>query len=261
MTDKECSTPSCGYPAPEGAFVCKICVQAVTADLASVPALIDDLHTTMTRQDRIGATGGRRGGETALPWKETAAETLWVLINTVVTWAREIDTEPVPDAPIGAARWLLAHVQDIARHPSAGQVVDEVAAAVRRAYEVIDRPPDLLLAGQCGERDCNEYLYAGVSATATRCRGCGAEHSVAERRAWMMQYASEIALPAVMALAWVRLLMGKSIPRGTWDSWVYKTPHRITPVAQDHVGVPLYRFGDVRDLAADWVARPRRGAA
>lgn len=262
VSDQECQTPSCGYPHAEGTFICKICVQQLSRDLGDIPALIDDLNTTMTRQDKLGSSGGRRGGETALPWKEPAAEALWVLVQTVMTWVREMqdpDAAPFPDAPIAAARWLLVHVREVTVHKDAGQVVDEIAAAVARAYEVIDRPPDLLLAGQCGADGCEEYLYAGVSARTTTCRACGAEHSVAERRAWMMQYASELNLTPVMALAWVALLMGKSIPRGTWDSWTARG--RIEANAHDHTGAALYRFGDVRDLAADWVARPRKETA
>lgn len=260
-----CSSPSCEYPTTADLFICKICVQALSRDLGDIPALIDDLHTTLSRQDRIGASGGRRAAESSLPWKEPAAEALWVLTQVVVVWAREFDDQPVPDAPAVAARWLLVHVHDVATRPQAGQVVDEVAAAVKTAYEVIDRPPDLLLAGRCGAKldeggSCGEYLYARPDATHTGCRACKAEHSVDERRAWMMEYASELQLPAVTALAWVKQLMGKSIPRGTWDGWVHKSG-RISPTARDHVGVALYRFGDVRDLAAEWVARPRKDKA
>jgi hypothetical protein len=250
-----CTSPHCEYPTPEGAFICKICVQQLRRDLGGVPALIEDLHTTLSRQDKLGASGGRRGGETALPFKPTASEALWVLINTVVVWARSLDTQPVPDAPAAAARWLLLNVNTAAAHPDAGQLVDEIASAVQKAYDVIDRPPDLLLAGQCGDEGCDEYLYANPDATYATCRGCGAEHSVEERRAWMVTAASHLSLPAVTCLSWVKQLMGKQIPRGTWDSWVARG--RIAVHERDHAGNALYRFGDVRDLAAEWVARPR----
>jgi hypothetical protein len=257
----ECMTPSCGYPHPEGQFVCKICVQQVSRDLGDVPALVDDLNTTMSRQDRLGASGGRRGAETALPWKPPASEALWVLSNTVLTWTRELqdpDSLPFPDAPIAAARWLLANVRHAAGHKDAGEFVDEIASAVRKAYDVIDRPPDLLLAGRCDVDGCPEYLYATPDARTATCRACETTHEVAERRAWMMEYASDLNLPALLALAWIKLLMGKQIPRGTWDSWVSRG--RISAAERDHVGSALYRFGDVRDLAADWVARPRKEA-
>lgn len=261
-----CAAPSCEYPTLEGQFVCKICVQTLSRDLGDIPALIDDLHTTLSRQDVLGASSGRRAAETGLPWKEAASEALWVLIDTIMSAVREFHEpgQPFPDAPVLGARWLLTHVQDVASHPDAGRVVDEVASAVLKAYESIDRPPDLLLAGRCGVsrgdgEECPEYLYARPGSTRTACRACETEHEVAERRAWMMEYASDLALPPAMALSWVRLLMGKSIPNGTWRSWVSRG--RIEAAGHDHVGAPLYRFGDVRDLAADWVARPSTEAS
>jgi len=269
---KTCVTPSCDYPAPADVFICKICQQALRRDLGDIPALIDDLHTTLSRQDVIGSSSGRRAAEGGLPWKEPASEALWVLVDTVMTWVREFqpaDAAPFPEAPIAAARWLLTNAGYIATREPAGELVDEISSAVAKAYEVIDRPAGRLLAGRCGadtdDGRCEEFLYAHVDSDGkplkvAKCRACGAEHETSERRAWMVNAAAEMQLPAVTALSWVLTLMGKSIPRGTWDGWVYKSK-RLAPVAHDHVGVPLYRFGDVRDLAADWVARPRKERA
>ena len=267
MTD--CSAPSCEYPTQQDSFVCKICIQALSRDLGDIPALIEDLHITLTRQDVLGAGSGRRAAETSLPWKDAASEALWVLTNVVMSWTRELqdpDSAPFPDAPIAGARWLLSNVQHAASRDFAGQLVDEIASAVARAYEVIDRPPDLLLAGQCGNDGCEEYLYARPDAKTTTCRACEMVHEVEERRQWLVAYASEMQLPAATCLSWVRLLMGKTIPRGTWDRWVHygRNPQAgrrgLAVAALDHAGQPLYRFGDVRDLAADWVARPRKEA-
>jgi hypothetical protein len=262
--------------------ICKICLQSVRRDLGDIPALIDDLHTTLSRQDAVGASSGRRASESSLPWKETASEALWVLVSTVTTWAREFqdrNASPFPDAPVAAARWLLANSSHVASREQAGQMVDEIASAVAKAYEVIDRPPELLIAGQCGHQGCEEYLYARPDSKTTTCRACETEHEVVERRVWMVNYAAELHLPAAECLAWVRLLMGKAIPRGTWDSWLARGREEerrrgdpeerdkerkftgLLAIAIDHAGRPLYRFGDVRDLAADWVARPRKGAA
>lgn len=270
-----CASPYCEYPTSEGCFVCKICVQQLRRDLGDIPALLDDLNTTLSRQDRLGASGGRRGGETALAWKPPASEALFLLTNVVTTWCRlmvehyGLDVPNVltlanagvtlpPSTAHGAARWLMRHVQSLSMHSAAGEAVDELASAVKVAYDVIDRPPDMLLAGQCDTEGCEEYLYVKPEATRVTCRGCGTEDSVDERRAWMMTYAADMSLPPLMCLSWIKLLMGKQIPRGTWDSWVSRK--RISAHDRDHVGNPLYRFGDVRDLAADWVAKPRKEA-
>lgn len=249
MTD--CNAPGCApYPAPQGQFICKNCLQGLRRDLGDVPALIDDLHTTLSRQDAIGAPSGRRASESSLPWKETASEALWVLIDTVMSAVREFFDPgvPFPDAPIAAARWLLSNASHVATHPESGRVVGEVSAAVGLAYEAIDRPPDRLLAGQCSanteQGECPEFLYAqldsdGNAVRITKCRACGTEHRTEDRRARMVAYAAEMQLPAFMALRWALLLLGKSIPRGTWDGWVARG--RIAAATHDHVGVPLDR--------------------
>lgn len=254
-------------------FICKICQQQLSRDLGDIPALIDDLNTTLARMDKLGSSGGRRGGESALPFKSPASEALYVIQHTVTGWVRVLHEDtgrhnhllPGSDGfAVVCARWLLRYAHSIAMHPAAGEAVDEIASAVKKAYEVIDRAPDLLLAGLCGadlegDKTCPEFLYAKPESQWVTCRGCGAEHSVDERRAWMMAGASDLHLPAHMCLSWVKLLMGKTIPRGTWDSWVAR--RRIDVGERDHVGNALYRFGDVRDLAAEWVARPRKGQA
>jgi hypothetical protein len=268
---RDCNAPGCApYPAPQGAFICKNCQQALKRDLGDIPALIDDLHTTLSRQDAVGASSGRRASESSLPWKEAAAEALWVLVHTVTSAVREFhDADvPFPDAPAAGARWLLLNASYVATHPESGRVVGEISSAVGKGYEAIDRPPDRLLAGQCSadteKGECTEFLYAqldsdGNAVRITQCRACGTEHRTEDRRARMVAYASEMQLPAFMALKWTLLLMGKAIPRGTWDGWVARG--RVAAIAHDHVGNPLYRFGDVRDLAADWVARPRKDKA
>lgn len=264
-----CSSPHCEYPTMSDSFICKICQQQLSRDLGDIPALIDDLNTTLARMDKLGSSGGRRGGESALPFKSPASEALYVIQHTVTGWVRVLHEDtgrhnhliPGTDGfTVVGARWLLRYAHSIAMHPAAGEAVDEIASAVKKAYEVIDRAPDLLLAGQCGHEGCVEFLYAKPESQWVTCRGCGAEHSVDERRAWMTAGASDLHLPAVMCLSWVKLLMGKTIPRGTWDGWVYKSG-RIAAASADHLGTPLYRFGDVQIAAAEWVARPRKGQA
>jgi hypothetical protein len=264
VTEDICGTPRCDYPRPADQFICRNCELLLKRDLGDIPALIEDLNTTLSRQDKLGASAGGKGAESAVPFKAPAADVLYLLAHTTTGWVRVLaeDTRQVihtlPLNPVQCARWLLVHVRSLCLHEAGGEAVDEIAYAVAEAYRVIDRPPDLLLAGQCDWQGCQEFLYATPQASVVQCRACEHEHAVEERRAWMMEYASDLNLPAILALGWIKLLMGKRIPRGTWDSWVSRG--RIAAAERDHVGSALYRFGDVRDLAADWVARPRKEA-
>jgi len=267
-----CSTPGCGQPTPKQQFVCKSCVETLERDLAGVPALIDELHTTLTRSDSF-APSGQLGDSGALLHKPRAGEALWVLTNVVTTWtrvftehyairttevfARAVEGVTAPaSVTVAAARWLLRHVASVAMHPAAGEAVDEIGAAVELAYAVIDRPPDLRPAGVCGHLGCDAHLYAEQDALTITCHKCGSDHDAAERLTWMQESAAEEWLLASVALSWVKLLDGKAIPSGTWRSWLSRG--QIAHVDTDHCGRPLYRFGDVLGLARAWVPRRKR---
>ena len=248
-----CYAPGCASPRPEHAFLCNDCVRVLTQDVASVPALVADLELTLSRQDRLGADGGRRSAETALPYKIPASEALFLLGNTITTWCRHIAEERGLLLTSRPAVWLLANIQALAMSEGAGEAVDEIGYAVNQAMHVIDRPPSMLFAGPCREAGCIAYLYAMPAATTCECRECGAEHDVAERREWMIDAAAEQRVTATVALSWVRLLMDKGIPPSTWRSWIHRG--RLAVVGVNADGRELFRFGQVRDLAIHYVAR------
>jgi hypothetical protein len=157
---------------------------------------------------------------------------------------------------------LAANLDALTRQPQAGQALDEIGDAVGRAYRAIDRPAARLLAGMCntpvGFAVCHAMLYAKPGDLETKCVNCGALHNVPERRMWMVNAAAELQVTHGVAMGWVVLLMAKRIPAPTWRSWVHRG--RVTPVGMRD-GRPLYRFGDIRDLAMSHAARePRRKA-
>lgn len=64
VTAQDCD---CGRPAPD-AFLCKVCIRRLEQRYAELPALMDDLLVTLTRQDNIGeASGGERTKGSAPP--------------------------------------------------------------------------------------------------------------------------------------------------------------------------------------------------
>jgi hypothetical protein len=239
------------------------CLERLEQDLASVPALWRELGVTLTRQDAVGSDGGRRSAEVALPFKSQASEARWLLGNTIGTWARVLAESHALQAPATPARWLLLNVHSLAMHEAAAEAVDEIGYAVRNAYRVIDRPPERLLAGVCSGTGvisgCEAQLYARPGDTHAVCEACGTVHEVVERREAMVAAASELLVTATVALGWVRLLMDKTIPRGTWDSWTSRKQIFAHGVNMD--GRETYRFGEVHDLALRWARRTRKVAA
>lgn len=61
MTERTCYVPDCDRPIPTGdqSTACPRCWSRLERDLAQMPALIDELNTTITRQDRIAGQGGK----------------------------------------------------------------------------------------------------------------------------------------------------------------------------------------------------------
>ncbi|PKW15946.1 hypothetical protein A8926_3728 [Saccharopolyspora spinosa] len=204
---------------------------------------------------------------TPVPFHEAASEVGWVMANTVSTWAREVHERnphllPPAGSTAAAVAWLVGLPNLLALHPAADELHDEITSVVARVRQVIDRPPDRIYAGPCdaqveGER-CTDHLYARPGSHTARCATCGTEHDVDERRRWMIDYAADLRVTATVALGWTRLLLDKTIPRGTWDSWVSRG--RIVPHGTDASGRPVFRFGDVRDLALAHVSKPRHAA-
>jgi hypothetical protein len=264
MTDQLCIAHGCASPRPEHQWLCSDCVRVLRQDLRDVPGLVDELQVTAIRWDVFSADDNRRAAETPLPFKPQAGEALYVLASTMTAWVRALlhdnngNVHLIPADPTRCAHLLLQHVQSLAMLPAAGEAVDEIRAAVKLAYRTVDRPPELLLAGVCEQCETEQgghvALYARPQDAETACRGCGATHDVDERYEAMLDAAAMHLVTANVALGWVRFLMGRGIPRPTFDSWVARgrvLPHTVSPS-----GHPLYQFDEVRQLAATW--EPRR---
>lgn len=267
MSD-DCSTPGCGRPRSD-LYVCRHCVYRLTVALSALPWLYDELEVTMTRQDVIGADGGRKAADTPLPFKTEASEARSVIADTVRPWAHMFslaanDAEWV-DLPAltGTVRfsvpprnstgWLKNNIPFITTRPEAGAALDELESAVALGYRTIDRPPEKLVAGECATGDCAAVLFARPGDRSVKCRECGAVHDVAERRQWMADSAGEFYVTAAVALEWARIFLDKRIPDGTWWSW--KSKGKVVAWGLDDAGKDLFRFGDVWGLAVAWATR------
>lgn len=249
MSESLCVVSSCGRPRRSDQWLCGRCEHRLERRLADVPALWQELEITMTRQDVMGSDDGRKNAESGLPYKPSASEARWVLANTIGTWARLIaEHAGISQPPARPARWLLINTRSIALHPAADEAFDEICSSVRMAYRAIDRLPDLLLAGQC--EGCTALLYARITDATVTCRECDTEHETAERYEAMIDAAKEYLVPASVALSWISRFLGKSIPRGTWDSWTSR--QRLQSHGVDIEGRPTYVFGDAWELAGQW---------
>jgi len=238
---------------PEHQWICGGCVRGLEQDLAEVTFLFDNLTITLARQDVIGGDGGRKSAETGLVFKERASEAMEVLSSTLTAAADDLSVHLGMQFPLNPARWLLASLDGLAGWDQAGRLVDEIRHAVSNAFKAIDRPPELLFAGPCRTEGCGTAMDARPGDVRVCCPECGVEYEVAERRRWMVDAAAVRNVTKTQALSWVRLLMDREIPDGTWRSW--RARGRLHVRGVNASGQELFGFGDVRDLAITWAAR------
>lgn len=198
--------PVCGAQQSES-LLCHSCTTALERELGDVAAIVGELQVTISKQARIGGGGGKGGPareRTPVNWGAVAVAD--DLGNTLTTWARDV-AEDVgflaahSSSPAkAAARILLNHVPLIRRHPAVVELVDEISDAIRQARQAVDRPADRIFVGPCLAENpddegrqvtCLEDLYARPQASEVRCKVCGTDHPVAERRSWLLEQARD----------------------------------------------------------------------
>lgn len=266
-TSSLCRTAGCGRPSPDGSL-CTRCLQALTAELRSVPALMVDLDVTVTRQVRMGDGPGpiahSHADSTRMPVHLGAAEAGMDLRTVLLVWAGEIadaaeHTVNTSDTARGYARWLLRYTHHIRQHPAAEQLADEVTDAIRRVRRVIDRPPEKVFFGRCGaeldnDETCPESLYGYAAHATVLCPACGTEWGIAARRAWLLDIVEdEVAYSGLLA----GLVSGLGVPIASSTIRNLAKKGRIRALAVDARRRPLYRIGDVLDVCLRRTGRSR----
>lgn len=154
----------CGAPAHD-VNLCARCESRLVRAVAEIPALADELETTITRQTAQGPQEGGRSAEKPLPVNLTASYVADDLKATLVAWVRDLEPnvtyQPRDDlAAIG--RWLLSHMDAIRSHKAVDELHDEISYAVREAWRAVDRPANrskVLVAG-CLDVSCDGSLWA-----------------------------------------------------------------------------------------------------
>lgn len=105
--------------APTDGFICAHHGARLEKVLAEMPALIDDLEITATKQDRINPGGKRgKGDEAPLPFNWSAGDQLWAVANTLGTWARHMFESRHPDGtpfPLGEPAQFAVDVRVVVR--------------------------------------------------------------------------------------------------------------------------------------------------
>lgn len=285
MTSSECQ--ACTAPTGDGSQLCARCVRKLSEELRSVQWLVRELEVTQTRQARFtrqqdGNTSS--SATTPLPWDDRASLMLGELHATVNAWAlhvSSVDEDPrdplsgVPVATEPVARWLNRNLVTLRKLNDAGRAHSELLDVIKRGRGTVDRPPDLVTYGLCGNTDpdetgkptraaCDAYLYAPAGFSSIKCRKCGATFEVKARKEWMLEYARHMQGTGSEVAAYLRLVGIKISADGIR---AMKNRNRITPAGQLPSRRPdkeepiwLYRFSDVIDACRSRYVRKAKSS-
>jgi hypothetical protein len=257
MTDTLCAV--CGRPVADQAYLCDRDTRMLAVDISEVPGLEPELEVTLTRQDRVGESGGggvTKRAEEPLPFSAVASEAGYVLTNTLTTWGRHVAEERGVPGPQGspaateAARWFLGHLEWLRHRPEAAQAYDEITSAVGMVRLVIDRHGSRWYAGPCyaptAAGPCEADLYGRPGATVLRCTECGTDFDAHVRQQWLLEAARD-SLAHAELIGRAAPTLGVAITPAMIRGYAFRG--RLTHHGHDGAGRPLYRVGDVLDLA------------
>jgi hypothetical protein len=229
--------------------LCGACWEALAVRLREVPGLVDELETTITRQDKLTANRvGSRGTETPLPFNGAASMAKTHLRYFLGSWARDVAERsggrlpawPRERVATEAAMWLLDHQHAVRHHPAADDLCEELSESVWAAVRAIDRPAERVFAGWC----CTA-LYARPGADTVTCRVCETEQAVDEARRGLLALMPDQKGSSTEVSGWLALA-GVRVPSGTIRRWAHEG--RIPR----HGGA--YRVGDVLGVVSDTLA-------
>lgn len=199
----------CGREMADQAYACRRCAAPVERELEQLARLAPELDVTIARQGRTGE-GGRGGDDEPLPFDPQAAQSAWVVVNTVTTWIRDVarsrgvralryprtpgptcrtnagvpacghasclvvarSGQPV-DGLAEAIRWLSRQVEWLRHQPEAAQAFDELGDACAVAVRTVDRKTPQWYAGPCGAILAPDLAAGGEPGDEIPTRTCG----------------------------------------------------------------------------------------
>lgn len=251
--------PVCFEPNRNG-LVCRVCIGGLVKDLRELPELMGELTVQFARLSQSGTGNGGRGATTPVPFDQRSTEHRDLIVNTISTWIRDIecgdlyepgtDQEPLRNSMASWCAWLLERTDRIRMHPEPTHFLGEIHHCVVLARRAIDTPGISLPCGQCPT--CGKDVYAPVGAEEGTCRHCswaGIERRIPVdmSHSTLLDKARDVLRSRKELLDAARVYQVHVNPH-TFKSWIRRgqlTPKEVTPD-----GTPMYRVGDVLDLAS-----------
>lgn len=252
---------ACGTPTRDHAYMCETCTDQLAIALGDVPAIVEELETTLT-----GAKAAAQSGpadKDALHWNEKAGDLLRELRLEltgdvrICVKAHIRHSSPHPglpaNTPQAASRWLLWRVDGLAYTSHGPGMLSRLQGISRRTERLIDNTAPRQYLGTCTAPDCGGAIYARQGEPTGRCdtRECRTEYDVeASRR--NLEDALDGRLCTAAEIARLSTYLGLPVPRDTVRKRVHywHRQGRIIPHTTSPDGTPMFTYGDVRHLLA-----------
>jgi hypothetical protein len=258
----ECVT-GCGRPTRDQRLLCDQETWELEKALGDLPALLDELHVTLTRQAVMGSGGG--GGKVIgkvqpLPYDVRASEVLEQLRIVLVGWVRVIAEDHGHELPgdqlRSVARWLLTRINLLASHEAAEDIHREITDACASGNRAIDKVAERIFVGLC---ECGDWLYARPSSRLVQCRKCERSFDVAASREGLWEALGDRLMTIAEIVSWgvqLQYVAEKETKRvrNLLDQWVKRG--RIVAHSVNRHGKGMFPFGETLTSAMSATRRP-----
>lgn len=247
----------CGAGVSHTVTLCQSCVAHIVEALDGIADLWAQLDVVRCRQTTY--TTGRIGGRsshTPLPWVDVT-EPEQIIADTLAAWVAEAERDTrstcrptTHPTQVTQALWLASKVNWIT-HLDDGFMLHEEAIHISRLLTgVVDRPAEAQYVGPCSTTTdgCTAELYARPGRDTVQCPTCDTVHVIADRHRELLDAAQD-RLETAAVCARAVTVWGEPVRADRIRKW--KQRGRITVRGHDTSGAPLYRLGDVIDLARE----------
>lgn len=230
--------------------------------LGDLPALLDDLEVAVTKQVRFAPapTPAGDGSESPVPFSDPASgarhRVEYAVCGVAGLLWHSLTGQAAPFRSVRAAGlWLQSNLGKMALDPNGEEMLHRIGDAVRRAYQIIDRPPSWQYLGRCPT--CRADLHAQRGENTVTCNHCGWSAPVGQVVQEALDNAEDQLLTDGELVGAVSLGGEETVTRRQIQYWREKGRLEVHVSARwrDTTGrleqVQVSRLGDVIELAKE----------
>lgn len=177
----------CQAQTADGLYLCPRCVHELRETVGQIGDALAVAEDTVGKRDRTGPETHGGSQSSTPPVNLGALAKVTNLEELVHSWARMIlEHDSAEMRGVEPLAYLRMSVDVVAGHEWAGDMLGELAGAVRMVWRAVDLPPDAIDLGECGNGDCQGRIHGQWSKTpdggrrvseSARCRSCRARYN------------------------------------------------------------------------------------